>query len=88
MLAPCDLLAGRGDSPGPRTLSRRWLRLVTRGGGGGGKVSSQSDKTSDAHDKINAECRTQSHNAMRRHAFGLMRCVLVGKWEKEQFRTI
>ncbi len=29
MLAPCDLLVGRGDSLGPRILSQRWLGLVT-----------------------------------------------------------
>ncbi len=59
MLAPCDLLAGRGDSLGPKILSQRWLGLATLGG----KISSWADKMSDAHGKschwINAERRMQ-----------------------------
>ncbi len=47
MLAPCDLLAGRDDSLGPKILSQRWLGLTTLGG----KIPSWSDKTSDAHNK-------------------------------------
>ncbi len=45
MLAPCDLLVGRGDSLGPRILSQRWFELVTPEG----KILSWSDKSSDAH---------------------------------------
>ncbi len=31
MLAPCDLLPGRGDSLGRKILSQRWLGLTTLG---------------------------------------------------------